>query len=87
MTRTVYEFSDILVPGRDDINIYKQGAANQHTPTGPVSSRYATTFNGCQGLTLQKAVLDLRTDSFAHGQLYIALRECNVAKIFEPCLQ
>ncbi|KAG2756646.1 hypothetical protein P692DRAFT_201850363 [Suillus brevipes Sb2] len=34
---------------------------------------YATTYNGCQGFTLEKAVLDLRTDSFAHGQLYIAV--------------
>ncbi|KAG1888976.1 uncharacterized protein F5891DRAFT_81884 [Suillus fuscotomentosus] len=39
----------------------------------PLRPAYATTFNGCQGLTLQKAVLDLRTDSFAHGQLYTAL--------------
>ncbi|KAG2045994.1 hypothetical protein BDR06DRAFT_965469 [Suillus hirtellus] len=40
----------------------------------PLRSAYATTFNGSRGLTLQKAVLDLRTDSFAHGQLYTALR-------------
>ncbi|KAG2743147.1 hypothetical protein P692DRAFT_20810564 [Suillus brevipes Sb2] len=39
----------------------------------PLRAAYATTFNGCQGLTLQKAVLDLRTDSFAHGQLYTAV--------------
>ncbi|KAG2056793.1 ATP-dependent DNA helicase PIF1, partial [Suillus hirtellus] len=39
----------------------------------PLRPAYATTFNGCQGLTLEKAVLDLRTDSFAHGQLYTAL--------------
>lgn len=39
----------------------------------PLRPAYATTFNGSQGLTLQKAVLDLRTDSFAHGQLYTAL--------------
>ncbi|KAG2047535.1 hypothetical protein BDR06DRAFT_897183, partial [Suillus hirtellus] len=39
----------------------------------PLRAAYATTFNGSQGLTLQKAVLDLRTDSFAHGQLYTAL--------------
>lgn len=34
---------------------------------------YATTFNGSQGLTLQRAVVDVRTDGFAHGQLYTAL--------------
>ncbi|KIK34665.1 hypothetical protein CY34DRAFT_97558 [Suillus luteus UH-Slu-Lm8-n1] len=31
------------------------------------------TFNGCQGLTLERAVLDVRTDAFAHGQLYTVL--------------
>lgn len=31
------------------------------------------TFNGCQGLMQKKTVLDLRTDSFAHIQLYTAV--------------
>lgn len=39
----------------------------------PLRLAYATTFNGCQGLTLSKAALDLRIDPFAHGQLYTAL--------------
>ncbi|KAG2071988.1 hypothetical protein BDR04DRAFT_1051958, partial [Suillus decipiens] len=39
----------------------------------PLRPAYATTFNGCQGLTLARTVLDLRTDPFAHGQLYTAL--------------
>ncbi|KAG2737844.1 hypothetical protein P692DRAFT_20760702 [Suillus brevipes Sb2] len=39
----------------------------------PLRLAYATTFNGCQGLTLSRTVLDLRTDVFAHGQLYTAL--------------
>ncbi|KAG1873308.1 hypothetical protein C8R48DRAFT_593961 [Suillus tomentosus] len=39
----------------------------------PLRLAYATTFNGCQGLTLDKTVLDLRCDAFAHGQLYTAL--------------
>ena len=39
----------------------------------PLRAAYATTFNGSQGLTLQHAVIDLRTDPFAHGQLYTAL--------------
>ncbi|KIM68216.1 hypothetical protein SCLCIDRAFT_1012870 [Scleroderma citrinum Foug A] len=34
---------------------------------------YATTFDGCQGVTLAKTTLDLRIDPFAHGQLYTAL--------------
>ncbi|KAG2079277.1 hypothetical protein BDR04DRAFT_1086489 [Suillus decipiens] len=29
---------------------------------------YTTTFNGCQGLTLARTVLDLRIVPFAHGQ-------------------
>jgi hypothetical protein len=39
----------------------------------PLRLAYSTTFNGCSGLTLDKAVLDLRTEVFAHGQLYTAL--------------
>jgi hypothetical protein len=39
----------------------------------PLQPAYATTFNGCQGLTLDKTVLDLRCDVFVHGQLYTAL--------------
>jgi hypothetical protein len=34
---------------------------------------YATTFNSCQGLTLDRCVLDLRTPVFAHGQLYTSI--------------
>ena len=34
---------------------------------------YATTFNSCQGLTLDRVAIDFRTDVFAHGQLYTAL--------------
>ncbi|KAG2096015.1 hypothetical protein BD769DRAFT_1369636, partial [Suillus cothurnatus] len=39
----------------------------------PLRVAYATTFNGCQGLTPDKTVLDLRRDVFAHGQLHTAL--------------
>jgi hypothetical protein len=34
---------------------------------------YAVTFNGCQGLTVQKLALDLRRPVFSHGQLYAAM--------------
>jgi hypothetical protein len=37
---------------------------------------YATTFNSCQGLTLDKVVIDLRTNVFSHGQLY-----CSVSRV------
>lgn len=39
----------------------------------PLRLAYATTFNSCQGMTLDKVVVDLRTEVFAHGQLYTAL--------------
>ena len=39
----------------------------------PLRLAYATTFNSCQGLTLDRVVLDLRSDVFAHGQLYTAV--------------
>ena len=39
----------------------------------PLRAAYATTFNSCQGLTLDRSCLDLRIDPFAHGQLYTAL--------------
>ncbi|KZO90372.1 hypothetical protein CALVIDRAFT_461514, partial [Calocera viscosa TUFC12733] len=39
----------------------------------PLRLAYATTYNSCQGLTLDRTVLDCRSDVFAHGQLYTAL--------------
>jgi ATP-dependent DNA helicase PIF1 len=39
----------------------------------PLAPAYATTFNSCQGLTLDKAAVDLTSSVFSHGQLYTAL--------------
>ncbi|KAJ7079833.1 hypothetical protein C8R44DRAFT_654009, partial [Mycena epipterygia] len=39
----------------------------------PLAFCYATTFKGCQGLTVQKLALDLRRPVFSHGQLYFAM--------------
>jgi hypothetical protein len=39
----------------------------------PLRLAYATTFNSCQGLTLDRAIVDLTSPVFAHGQLYGAL--------------
>ena len=39
----------------------------------PLRLAYAVTFNKSQGKTLDRAVIDLRTAPFAHGQLYVAL--------------
>lgn len=38
----------------------------------PLRLAYAITFNSCQGLTLDRSVLDGRVEPFAHGQLYTA---------------
>lgn len=39
----------------------------------PLRLAYATTFNSCQGLTLDRAVIDLRVAPFTHGQLYTSI--------------
>lgn len=39
----------------------------------PIAPAYATTFNSCQGLTLDHVGVDLTKDVFSHGQLYTAL--------------
>lgn len=44
-----------------------------HRKQIPLALCYATTFNGCQGLTVQKLGLDLRRAVFSHGQLYSAM--------------
>ena len=36
----------------------------------PLRLAYAITFNSCQGLTLDRVVLNLRSDVFAHSKLY-----------------
>jgi len=49
------------------------GLLNVHRLQFPLRLAYATTLNGCQGLTLDKTVLDLCCEISAHGQLYTAL--------------
>jgi ATP-dependent DNA helicase PIF1 len=39
----------------------------------PLAPSYATTFNSCQGLTLDRIGVDLSRPAFSHGQLYTAL--------------
>ena len=39
----------------------------------PIAPAYATTFNSCQGLTLNRIAIDLTFPVFSHGQLYTAL--------------
>ena len=39
----------------------------------PLAPAYATTFNSCQGLTLDKVGIDVTNPVFSHGQLYTAM--------------
>lgn len=39
----------------------------------PLGLAYATTFNSCQGLTLDRVGVELTKPVFSHGQLYVAL--------------
>jgi len=39
----------------------------------PLRLAYATTFNSCQGLTLDRAIIDLRVSPFTHGLLYTSI--------------
>lgn len=39
----------------------------------PLAPAYATTFNGCQGLTLKRIGVDVIIPVFSHGQLYTAI--------------
>lgn len=50
----------------------------------PLAPAYATTFNSCQGLTLDRVGIDLTHPVFSHGQLYTALsriRRCEHARV------
>lgn len=42
----------------------------------PVKLAWAITIHKSQGLTFEKAVIDLGSGAFAHGQLYVALSRC-----------
>lgn len=41
----------------------------------PLVPAYATTFNNCQGLTLDHVEINLTVPMFLHGQLYTALSQ------------
>lgn len=53
----------------------------------PLAPAYATTFNSCQGLTLDSVGVDLTVPVFSHGQLYTAMsriRQRNHARVRLP---
>ena len=59
--RIRFEFT----PGRSTWTIYRLQF--------PLRLAYATTFHGCVGSTLDKTVLNSRSDVFTHGQLYTSI--------------
>jgi PIF1-like helicase len=65
----------------DDICLLPQITFTLQLPSGytltrtqfPLAPSYATTFNSCQGMTLNTVGIDLTHPVFSHGQLYTAL--------------
>jgi hypothetical protein len=71
-TGTYVDADDILIPRICFTSILPSG----HTLLRrqfPLAPAYSTTFNSCQGLTLDVVGVDLRRPVFSHGQLYTAL--------------
>jgi ATP-dependent DNA helicase PIF1 len=70
--RTIIDPEDILIPRISFLHTL----SSAHTLVRrqfPIDLAYSTTFNSCQGLTLDKVAVDLTTPVFSHGQLYTAL--------------
>lgn len=68
----VIDGEDVLLPRIPFLHVLPSG----HTLVRrqfPIDLAYSTTFNGCQGLTLDKVAVDLTQPAFSHGQLYTAL--------------
>ena len=66
------ECEDVLIPRIS----FSTSLSSGHTLLRlqfPLAPAYATTFNSCQGLTLDRVAIDLIRPVFSHGQLYTAL--------------
>jgi PIF1-like helicase/Helitron helicase-like domain at N-terminus len=61
LSRIVFEFN----PGNSNWTVQRMQF--------PLRLAYATTFNSCQGSTMDRVLVGLEIDVFAHGQLYTAL--------------
>jgi len=46
----------------------------------PVRLAWAVTIHKCQGMTFEKAIIDIGRGTFSHGQLYVALSRCTTIK-------
>ena len=69
---TVLDTEDILIP-RISFQTVLHSGHTLHRKQFPLAPAYATTFNSCQGLTLDCVGIDLTRPVFSHGQLYTAL--------------
>jgi hypothetical protein len=72
VTGTYVDSEDILIPRIS----FTAALSSGHTLLRrqfPLAPAYSTTFNSCQGLTLDVIGVDLRRPVFSHGQLYTAL--------------
>jgi hypothetical protein len=77
---------DILIPRINFIATLPSG----HTLSRrqfPVAPAYATTFNNCQGLTLDILGVDLTRPLFSHGHLYTALSRIRHRSHAKICLR
>src|ERR1700683_4191321 len=63
---------DILIPRISFLHQLPSGHTLLHRQF-PLAPAYATTFDSCQGLTLDVVGVDLTRPVFSHGQLYTAL--------------
>ena len=76
---------DILIPRISFTSVLPSGHTLLHHQF-PLTLGYATTFNSCQGLNLNRVGVDLMYPVFSHGQLYTALslipdRTCAVIRM------
>jgi ATP-dependent DNA helicase PIF1 len=70
--RGVMDTETILLPRIKFIERLRSGHTLERRQF-PVALAYSSTFNSCQGLTLDSVGCDLTTPAFSHGQLYVAL--------------
>lgn len=63
---------DLLIP-RISFHYHLKSGHTLLRSQFPLAPAYATTFNSCQGLTLDRVGVDLTHPVFSHGQLYTAL--------------
>ena len=65
----------------ESYDFYLEGAELKSSTSGtftqyPVMLAWAITIHKSQGKTFDKAILDIGTGTFAHGQMYVALSRC-----------